>query len=111
MWHNPRRSKSREGLKYLQGKEVEFEVFEYMKEKINPIELAEIIKMSDQPLNGFVRTDEKEYKQLGLNSKELTVEEFARIAAEHPKLLQRPIIIKGDKAVMARPASKIDDIL
>lgn len=46
--------------------------------------------MSDQPLEDFIRTNESEYTELGLKSKDLTVEEFAEIAAKHPKLLQRP---------------------
>ncbi len=111
IWHNPRCRKSREGLKYLQDKGIEPVIFDYMKNGINPEELAEIIRKSGQPLSDFIRTNEKEYRELGLKGKELTPEEFARIAAEHPKLLQRPIVIKGDKVVVARPPERIDDIL
>lgn len=82
-----------------------------MNEKIDANELAKIIKMSRQPLKDFIRTNEAEYKELGLKEKGLTVEEFARIVAEHPKLLQRPIIMTRDKAIMARQASKVDEIL
>ncbi len=111
IWHNPRCRKSREGLKYLQDKGIEPVIYDYMKNGINPEELAEIIRKSGQPLSDFIRTNEKEYRELGLKGKELTPEEFARIAAEHPKLLQRPIVIKGDKVVVARPPERIDDIL
>ncbi len=111
IWHNPRCRKSREGLKYLQDKGIEPVIFDYMKNGINPEELAEIIRKSGQSLSEFIRTNEKEYRELGLKGKELTPEEFARIAAEHPKLLQRPIVIKGDKVVVARPPERIDDIL
>jgi arsenate reductase (glutaredoxin) len=110
IWHNPRCTKSRQGLEYLRGKTNEFEVYEYLKEGIDPHELAQVIKMSDQPLQDFIRTNEPEYKALGLRNKKLTIEEFAEIAAKHPKLLQRPIIVKDDKAVVARPASKIDEV-
>jgi len=70
-----------------------------------------MIKRSDQPLEDFIRSNESEYTELGLKGKKLTVEEFAQIAAKHPKLLQRPIIIKDGKAVVARPISKIDELL
>lgn len=63
------------------------------------------------PLDDFIRTNEKEYKELGLKGKSLSVEEFEEIAAKHPGLLQRPIEIKDGKAIIARPASMIDDLL
>ncbi len=111
IWYNPRCRKSREGLQYLRDKGIEPEIYDYIKEGIDPDELARVIRMSGQPLKDFIRRNEKVYKELGLKDKELTVEEFARIAAEHPKLLERPIVVKGDKAVLARPAEKIDEIL
>ncbi len=111
IWHNPRCSKSRQGLEYLKNKTNEFDIYDYMKEGIDPDELARVIEMSDQPLEDFIRTNEPEYKELGLKDKKLTPREFAEIAARHPKLLQRPIVIKGGKAVVARPAAKMDEIL
>ena len=111
IWYNPRCRKSREGLKYLQEQGVEVEIYDYLKEGIDPGELARVIKMSGQLLSDFIRKQEKEYKELGLKGKELTVEEFARIAREHPKLLERPIVVKGNKAVLARPAEKAAEVL
>jgi arsenate reductase len=111
IWHNPRCRKSREGLEYLKGKGIEFEIFEYLKEGFQPEELARIIRNSGQPLKEFIRTNEKEYRELGLKGRELTVEEFAAIASKYPKLLQRPIVVRGNRAVLARPPEKIDEIL
>ena len=111
IWHNPRCRKSREGLQYLQDKGIEPEIYEYLKSGINPEELAEIIKKSGQQLAEFIRTNEADYKALGLKGKELTIEEFTGIAADYPKLLQRPIVIKGEKAVLAQPAANIDSII
>ncbi len=54
----------------------------------------------------FILKKEKEYKELGLCEKELKTKEFARIAAEHSRLLERPIVTKGKKVVLARPASQ-----
>ena len=111
IWHNPRCSTSRLALEYLDEKGVEVEIFKYMDEGIDPAELAGVIKMSGHPLQDFVRTFEHEYRELGLHEKNLTIDEFAEIAAKYPKLLQRPIIIKDGKAVLARPTAKIDAVL
>jgi len=111
IWHNPRCRKSREGLNYLKSKGVEPRIFEYLKGSINPKELAELIKKSGEPVENFIRKNEKEYKELGLKNKNLTPEEFAEIVAKHPRLLQRPIVIRGDKVVLGQPVEKIDTIL
>lgn len=111
IWHNPRCRKSREGLEFLKSKGIEPEVFNYLQESFSPDELADLIRKSGQPLKDFIRTNEKEYKELGLKGKDLTIEEFAEIASKHPKLLQRPIVINGEKVVLARPAEKIEEIL
>lgn len=111
IWHNPRCRKSREGLKFLQDKGIEPEIFNYLQSPIDAEELAGHIKKSGQPLKEFIRASEKEYKTLGLKGREISVEEFSSIAAKHPKLLQRPIVIHNEKVVLARPAEKIEDIL
>ncbi len=111
IWHNPRCRKSREGLQYLQDKNIQPEIIDYTKDGFDPTELARVIKLSGEPLENFIRKNEKEYKELGLKDRNLSIEEFARIAAEHPKLLQRPIVESRGKAVLARPASRIDEIL
>ncbi len=111
IWHNPSCSKSRQGMAYLNEKQCDIEVFEYKKTTFAPKTLEALIKSSDQPLSDFVRTNEPEFKSLGLDLNTLTPETFAEIAAEYPKLLQRPIIIKDGKAVIARPISKIDELL
>ncbi len=111
IWHNPRCSKSRQGLQYLTDQKCEVSVFDYTKGEIDPEELVRVIEMSDHPLADFVRANEPEFKELGLDLKSLTVREFARLAAKHPKLLQRPIVIKAGKAIIARPASIIHELL
>lgn len=111
IWHNPRCRKSRAGLQYLKDRGIEPRIFEYLKEKFSPEELAELIHKSDQPLSDFIRSKEKEFKELGLRGKQLTVEEFARVAAAHPKLLERPIVICGDRVVLARPVENIEQLL
>ncbi|NOZ56323.1 MAG: arsenate reductase (glutaredoxin) [Calditrichaeota bacterium] len=111
VWHNPRCRKSRAGVKYLEEKGVEFEIVDYIKNGVDVQELARIIRLSGRPVSEFIRTNEKEYRELGLKGKELTPEEFAQIVAEHPKLLQRPIVVAGDKVVLAQPPERVEEIL
>ncbi len=86
-------------------------MFDYTRGAIDPKELAALIKSSPQPLAEFVRRNEPEFKALGLAGKELTPESFAEIAAKHPRLLQRPIVVKDGRAIVARPTEKIDELL
>lgn len=111
IWHNPRCSKSRQGLQYLSEHGCELDVFNYTTERIDAEELARVIEMSDHPLRDFIRTGEPEYRDLGLDDETLTVKEFAEIASRHPKLLQRPIVVKDGKAIIARPTNRIDTLL
>ncbi len=111
VWHNPRCRKSRAGVKYLEEKGVDFEIVDYIKNGVDAEELARIIRLSGRPVSEFIRTNEKEYRELGLKGKELSPEEFAQIVAEHPKLLQRPIVVAGEKVVLAQPPERVDEIL
>jgi arsenate reductase len=95
IWHNPRCRKSREGLQYLQEKRVKPEIFDYMKTPFSSGDLLRIIELSGKPVDEFIRKNEKEYKMLGLNKRKLSVAKFAEICSKHPRLLQRPIVIKG----------------
>lgn len=111
IWHNSRCRKSRAGLQFLQEHGFEPEIFEYLKSGIDPAELVQLIKKSGQPVSDFIRTQEADYRQLGLKGKELSAEEFSKIAADYPKLLQRPIVIKGEKVVLALPPEKAREII
>ena len=111
IWHNPRCRKSRAGLVYLEGKGVDFSIYPYLKEGIDPAALARIIELSGEPVSTFIRTQEAIYRELGLKGKTFSAMEFADLAAKHPKLLQRPIVISGEKVVLAQPPERIDEIL
>ena len=111
IWHNPRCTKSREGLEYLRAKHIDVEIIDYMKRGINAAELANAIAKSSQPLEEFIRTNERDFKLLGLEIEALTPESFAEIAAKHPRLLQRPIVVSDTKAVIGRPIERIQEVL
>ena len=110
IYHNPRCKKSRAGLEYLKGKNVEFEVIEYLKDPISEKELKDIlIKLNMKPQE-LVRTQEDIYKK-ELKGKNFTDTEWIRIMIENPKLIKRPIVLKDYKAVWADPADEIDRLI
>jgi len=110
VWHNPRCSKSRNGIRYLDEKGVEYEVRRYLDEPPTVEELRELLKKLGRTPRELMRTKEKIYRELGLKEVE-DEEKLIEAMAEHPKLIERPIVIRGDKAVVARPETKIDEIL
>jgi len=99
-------------VKILVDKDVQFEVIEYLKYPINKLDLIKLIKILDiNPLE-LIRKGEQEFKDLNLDSSQLEDINFlADCIASYPKIMQRPIIIKGNKGIIARPPEKIFDIL
>jgi arsenate reductase len=110
VWHNPRCSKSRNGIKYLDEKGVEYEVRRYLDEPPTVEEIRELLKKLGMKPRELMRTKEKIYRELGLKEVE-DEEKLIEAMSEHPKLIERPIVIRGDKAVVARPETKIDELL
>ncbi len=108
--HNPRCSKSRAGLKYLEDKGIEPEVIKYLDEPLTPDELSEILEKLDLHPLDVIRKGEEVYKT-EFADKELSDEEWILAMLEYPQLLERPIVINGEKAVIARPVELIDTIL
>ena len=110
IYHNPRCSKSRNGLKYLEEKGCEFEVVKYLDEGISEQELTDIIALTGKKPKDFVRTHEKDYIAQ-YKGKTLSDKEWIKVLAENPKLLHRPIVVNGDKAVLGNPPENIEEIL
>lgn len=81
-----------------------------MEEGISAKELGELISKTGRPAFDFVRTQEQDYKD-EFKGKILNDEGWIRVLAENPKLLQRPIVVNGDKAVLGNPPEEIDRIL
>jgi len=110
IYHNPRCSKSRAGLQYLENKTSNFEIVKYLEEGISAKELGELIAKTGKKPFDFVRTQEQDYKD-EFKGKVLSDQEWIKVLAENPKLLQRPIVVNGDKAVLGNPPENIDHIL
>jgi len=109
IWHNSRCSKSRNAFNYLKEKNIDFKVKEYLKEPITKEELEEVLEKLGMKPSELVRKKEAIYKELGL--KDASEDELLEAMVQNPKLIERPIIINKDKAVVARPLENIEKVL
>ena len=110
IYHNPRCSKSRIGLGILQDAKIDFEIVKYLDEVPSEKELKEIIKkLGIKPIE-LIRKGEKVWKE-NYKGKELSDAEIIKAMVENPKLIERPIVIKGDKAVIGRPSENIEKLI
>lgn len=108
--HNPRCGKSREGLAILEKSGKEFEVIKYLENNPSKKELKEIIKkLNIEPLQ-LVRQNETIWKE-NFKGKDLSGEEIIDAMAANPILMERPIVINGNKAVIGRPPVEISTII
>jgi len=111
IWHNPRCSKSRQALSLLDENGVEKEVIKYLEETPNKEQIKELLTMLGfSTARELMRTKEAIYKELGLKD-EKDEEKLIEAMATHPKLIERPVIIKGDKAIIARPPERVEEFL
>lgn len=110
IYHNPRCTKSRQGLALLDEKNVSYEVFKYLDTPLDNKELSEIIEKLGIPPIELIRKNEAIWKS-DFKGKDLTDEELIEAMVKHPKLIERPIVINGRNAVIGRPTAKILEIL
>lgn len=110
VYHNPRCSKSRQALKLLEDRDVEIEVIRYLEQPPSLSELLDIQKRLGLPATEMVRTNEAVYKER-FKGADLTDYELLEVVASYPKLLQRPIVIRGNRGVIGRPPETIHELL
>jgi len=110
IYHNPRCSKSREALGLLEEQGVDVEVIKYLDTPPNKEELKSLLKMLGICARELMRTKEAIYKELGLKEVE-DEEKLIEAMVEHPRLIERPIVIKDNKAVIGRPPQKVIELL
>ena len=111
IYHNPRCSKSRETLALLRGRGIEPEVIEYLKAPPDRQTLEKLLKMLKMQPRDLMRKKEKEYVELGLDNPELDRDDLVQAMVDHPKLIERPIVIHNRKAALGRPPQQVLDIL
>jgi len=110
IFHNPRCSKSRQGLAILNESKLSFEIINYLETPTSKNELTNIIKLLGIEPIGLVRKNEAIWKE-NYKGKNLTDSEIIAAMVKHPKLIERPIVINNGKAVIGRPPEVIKSIL
>ena len=110
IYHNPRCAKSRETLKIIQDSGQEVKVIEYLKTPPAITELKEILTKLGINAEALVRKGEAAYKE-NFKGKALSEEEWLQALVDYPKLIERPIVIKGDQAVIGRPPENVKAVL
>jgi arsenate reductase len=111
IYHNPGCSKSRGALEILVDRGVDAEVIEYLAAPPSRDALGRCIALLPNPPEELVRHD-KRFRELGLDENGFTSEEAViGLLLEHPELMQRPIVIRGERAVIARPSELVEELL
>ena len=110
VYHNNRCSKSREACSILQEKGIEFETVEYLKTPLNQKQLKDLLLMLDITAEALVRKSEPVYKEKFANKK-LTNAQWIKALVENRILIERPIVVKGNKAVIGRPVEKVIELI
>jgi arsenate reductase len=107
IYHNPRCSKSRAALSLLREKGIEPEIVEYLKEPPDAATLGRLLDMLGLQPRDLIRKKEPEYKANELDDPALTREQLIAAMVAHPKLIERPIVVKNGKAVLGRPPESV----
>lgn len=110
IYHNPRCSKSRQTLALIEDAGANVEIIKYLEEIPSKEELTAIIKLLGITPLQLVRKGEKDWKE-NFKGKELTDAEVIEAMIAYPKLIERPIVIKDNKAVLGRPPENVLDLL
>ena len=109
--HNPRCSKSRNSLALLKEQGIEPDVRLYLENPPTEDELTSILEMLAISAKDLLRRGEPEYKELGLGNQNLSEQQLIQLMIKHPKLIERPIVITGGKAVIGRPPEQVLSLL
>lgn len=109
IYHNPRCRKSRETLQLIEEKGIKPEVVEYLKVPLTKEELSDVLNLLEIEPQQLLRKNEAIFKS-DFKGKELSREKWIEAMIEHPKLIERPIVIEGNKAVIGRPPEKVKEL-
>lgn len=111
IYHNPRCSKSRQTLALLQDRGLQLDIVEYLKTPPNADELRRILAMLQYQPRQLMRQAEDIYKELKLDDPALGEAELIQAMVDHPKLIERPVVVNGDRAAIGRPPEQVVEIL
>jgi arsenate reductase len=110
IYHNPRCAKSRAALAILQAHEVPLRIVEYLKQPPTRAELADLRKKLGRNPAEWIRKGEPEYKHAGLGA-DSSEEQLLDAIAQHPILMERPIVVRGKRAVLGRPPDRVLELI
>ena len=110
IYHNPRCTKSRQGLEVLENSGEQFEIVKYLENIPTKNELRKVLGYLNIPAENLVRKNEAIWKE-NYRGKNLSEEDILDAMIQYPKLIERPIVIKDNKAVIGRPTEKILSII
>ena len=111
IFHNPRCSKSRQALQILQQNNYDHEIVLYLDIELNAPLIEDILKKLDLSPRELLRKGEIDYKDNGLGDIEHSDQDIVNFMIKFPKLIERPIVIKGNRAVVGRPPERIKELL
>jgi arsenate reductase (glutaredoxin) len=111
IYHNPRCSKSRQALELLEEEGITPTVVKYLETPPTAATLNNLLAMLGMEPRDLMRKGEAEYAELNLANLELTHEQLIQALVEHPRLIERPIVVKDGSAIIGRPPEKVLDIL
>lgn len=109
VYHNPRCKKSRAGLQYIRDKGMDVQVIEYINHPLSKKEIHKLLQQLNVEPIDIVRKQEDLYKK-ELKGKQFSNDEWLTILSENPRLIQRPIVLKDHKAVIADPPERVDSL-
>ena len=111
IFHNPRCSKSRQALQILQDNNCDIEIINYLETDLNASLIKDVLhKLSLKPRD-ILRTSEQDYKDNNLKEDNFSDDDLIDYMIKHPKLIERPIIIKGHRAVLGRPPENVLELI
>ncbi len=111
IYYNPSCSKSRETLQILEQHKTQPQIIEYLDTPPSQSEMSQIVKKLGMAPIDLLRTKEKAYVEAGYQADLMSDKEIIEAIVKHPSLLQRPIVIYGNKAIIGRPPIKVLDII
>ncbi len=106
IYHNPRCRKSRETLQLIKEQGISPEVIEYLKTPPTADELNRVIELTGRPLKDFLRTKEAVFKTK-FQGKNYSESEWLEVMVNYPQLIERPIVVNGEKAILGRPPENV----
>jgi arsenate reductase len=111
IYQKPTCSTCRETLKLVQASGLPYQTVNYYETPFTKSELKRLLKKAGLTAKDVLRTKEELYKSLGLARKTLTEDELLELMVKHPDLIQRPLVEKGEKVILARPAETVKKLL